>query len=512
MKKIIFIFISIGAILFSGCSKQLDTKPTNQATIPSVFENVEAAESAIEGIYRALYTYKLAGGWTDENGGIMAYNFAGCLMGEDEIQHEAGAGWFKDDYLLNVYANYTKKAGRAYNVWYYFYYLIANTNYILAEEKTLKGDAQQVEDLMGQAYAIRAVSYWYLVQYFSQHSSSSPGVPIYTEPTSASSEGKGRGTVAEVYTQMTSDIAKAVELLKAGGQEQSSKSHIDLAVAYGLQARIALLTEDFATAYTAAANALSLNGSGVGTWSDVSVVNNISKNNVMWGLQIITSQNLMDEWANFIYFMDADVPESYASAARICIDYGLWRLIPSTDSRLAWWKGAIANEEDGNSNVSYCQKKFKFIDVSSGTGDFILMRTEEVVLMAAEAACRNSDFANAKKYLEMLESERDPNYEARISALQASKVYLSDTKAEPVTYMDEILLQRRIELWGEYPRIFDLQRLNLGYTRDYPNSNQTEKVKDKNTSAASKYFILPIPQAEIDGNANITAADQNPEP
>ena len=512
MKKLFNIFISIVIFIACGCSDQLNTTPTDKATGSTLFENVTNAQTALNGIYRSLYTWELAGGWAGENGGIMAYNLVGCLMGEDQIQHESGPGWFTDDYKLNVYGDYTTQKGRPYNVWHYFYYIIANANYILAEENTLKGDESAVKDLMGQTYALRATCYWYLVQYFCQHSTSYAGVPIYTEPTSASSEGKGRGTVADVYAQMTADAAKAVELLKAGGLEAVNKSHIDLAAAYGIQARIALLEEDYATAYTAAVNALTAHGSGAGSWTDVKVINDASKSNVMWGLLIQTSQNMMDNWANFIYFMDADVPESYASRARMCIDYGLWNLIPSTDKRLAWWNGEIEYEEEGNSNVSYCQQKFKFIDATAGTGDFILMRTEEMILTAAEAACRQSDFANAKLYLEQLESQRDPNYATRISSLSAAKEYQTDTKLSPVSYMDEILFQRRVELWGEYPRIFDLQRLGLGYTRDYTGSNQTQKVTGKNTAAASKYFILPIPQSEIDGNANISESDQNPEP
>lgn len=45
--------------------------------------------------------------------------------------------------------------------------------------------------------------------------------------------------------------------------------------------------------------------------------------------------------------------------------------------------------------------------------------------------------------------------------------------------MDEILFQRRIELWGESGRIFDLQRLGLGYNRTYAGSNHTQKVGNK---------------------------------
>ena len=55
-----------------------------------------------------------------------------------------------------------------------------------------------------------------------------------------------------------------------------------------------------------------------------------------------------------------------------------------------------------------------------------------------------------------------------------------------------------------------MQRLKLGYDRDYEGSMHTELVKDKDTSAGSKEFIMTIPQSEIDGNANISASDQNP--
>ena len=91
-----------------------------------------------------------------------------------------------------------------------------------------------------------------------------------------------------------------------------------------------------------------------------------------------------------------------------------------------------------------------------------------------------------------------------------ANTYNSDTNAPLETLMDEILFQRRVELWGEVGRIFDMQRLGLGYNRNYEGSNHTEKVTTKNTNAASPLFILPLPQSEIDGNENITSADQNP--
>lgn len=105
---------------------------------------------------------------------------------------------------------------------------------------------------------------------------------------------------------------------------------------------------------------------------------------------------------------------------------------------------------------------------------------------------------------------RDPGFVERLAKRADAKTYNEDTNAPLLTLMDEILFQRRVELWGEAGRIFDLQRLGLGYKRDYPGSNHSQKVETKNTNAASPLFIFPLPQTEIDGNENITEADQNP--
>ncbi len=105
---------------------------------------------------------------------------------------------------------------------------------------------------------------------------------------------------------------------------------------------------------------------------------------------------------------------------------------------------------------------------------------------------------------------RDSDFTERLGKRTDSKTYNENTNAPLITLMDEILFQRRVELWGEAGRIFDLQRLGLGYNRAYNGSNHTQTVQTKNTKAGSPLFILPLPQSEIDGNENITDADQNP--
>lgn len=79
------------------------------------------------------------------------------------------------------------------------------------------------------------------------------------------------------------------------------------------------------------------------------------------------------------------------------------------------------------------------------------MRISEMYLTAAEAFARSNQDAKAKEYLQALLKERDPEYKD-----------LGNTGAK---LADEIMTHRRIELWGEGFRWFDLKRLGLPLDR-----------------------------------------------
>ena len=326
------------------------------------------------------------------------------------------------------------------------------------------------------------------------------------EPTVAGSTGQPRGTVQGVYDQINADLDKATELLQ--GLAQSHISHIDYYIAKGIQARVALVQHNYAKAAAAAAEALTKNGLKLASVGDLGGNNNVSVGDVMWGVNITADQS--SQFASFFSHMDADAPGMYGSQARQCISTGLYNLIPETDSRLAWFRGQLEEEEKGNSNTSYCQLKFKMADYTTRTGDYIFMRAEEMVLIKAEAECHQGLYGEARATIKQLGDLRDSDFTERLGKRTDSKTYNENTNAPLITLMDEILFQRRVELWGEAGRIFDLQRLGLGYNRAYNGSNHTQTVQTKNTKAGSPLFILPLPQSEIDGNENITDADQNP--
>ncbi len=518
MKKILIIFSLIGAMFIYSCSDSiLDTVPTESVSGTDIFSDAENALVAVNGIYRLMYTGSWGSGWEPENGGLPAFILAMDLLAEDHVMDGAGSGWFWYDYVFDNWGDFSHNAGRQYQMWNFFYTLISNANYILVHDGVIEGDEDMANYVMGQAYAIRSYAYMNLVQSYQQNDPTKPGVPIYTEPTVVGTEGQPRGTVQNVYDLANDDIDKAIEYLENSSVTQMHKSHIDKYVAYGLKARYALVQQDFETALAAAEEALKSPASIV-PFENTRYVNNIDAANAMWGLGIQTDQ-AMGSWDIFSH-MDADSESTY-SQARHLISSWLYTRIPETDARRAWWTSPVLPDgeewgEAGTTNGSfspYVQTKLVYSNVSASEGDHILMRKEEIALMAAEAACHLERFTEARNYVSMVGTMRDSDYETRLAGFVNSKVYNQSTTGDMTTLMDEILFQRRVELWSEIPRIHDLQRLGLGFTRGFDGSNHPSSARaaNVNTAPASPAFILWIPQAEFDGNENMDATkDQNP--
>ena len=518
MKNIVYIFMLIGALLLGSCSDMLETYPTEMVSGEQILSNADGAQTVMNGIYRAMYTADWGSGWLDENSGIMAYTLVGSLMGEDHLMDASGNGWFFFDYIYGVSGDYQHQAGRPYQTWNFFYKIITNANVVIAKKDELEGSQEDVDAVVGQAYAMRAFAYFNLIQFYQQSvtvDENAPGVPLYTEPTTIETEGKPRGTVEQVYSQINTDINLAVTLLenaKDGNWVRAHESYIDYYVANGLKARINMAqgtAANYTIAAAAAKEALTKPGLKVASLAEFAGWNNKLSPNVLWALEVIPTQS--ENFRGFFSHMDADAPGMYARSARQCVSKWLYRSIPATDARKGWWRDSLATTEivANTSFRSFCQLKFKFANPTTRTGDYLIMRAEEMVLIAAEAECHLENYSEARNQIRKLGEKRDSNYALRLLTFINAKTYNANTVDPLLTLMDEILFQRRVELWGEAPRIFDLQRLGLGVTRVYPSSNHHAWGRF-DEGPASIYYILPLPQAEFDGNPNISLSEQNP--
>ena len=123
--------------------------------------------------------------------------------------------------------------------------------------------------------------------------------------------------------------------------------------------------------------------------------------------------------------------------------------------------------------------------------DYVYMRAAEMVLIEAEALAHQGKNAEAATALSKLMVKRDPSW---------NKTSVS---------VDDAVLQRRIELWGESFAYFDLKRLNRGIDRNYEGNNHLAGYNIA-VKAQDPAWTYQIPLKELQENTHISEADQNP--
>ena len=288
------------------------------------------------------------------------------------------------------------------------------------------------------------------------------------------------------------------------------KSYITYPVALGIQARIALTMEDWNTAKTAAETVISLGQYSIQAVSPAAFkkntsnfINNAGAGNVMWGAGIIADQSGI--YASLYSHMDhyADMYGGYdAAPKRINVD--TYNLMGAADTRRCWWN---PNDE----TVPYIQEKMGFSDINTYLGDYVYMRIEEMYLTAAEAECMLGNEDAARNYLNTLVKTRDVNYNCTATGTAMGKL----TSDRTGSLREAIIDQRRIELWGEFGRLYDIKRLKQGFIRTtaqgWPNDPNILLTNRPSDDPENYMWVLTIPQAEFDGNSSLDPEkDQNP--
>lgn len=512
MKKkfIILFFAALGAV-----SCDLEFAPTDSGSGDELIKDASSAVSIIDGVYRSMWT---AGWSTGDNAhqcfGISAYNIALECMGDDFIMQSMGNGWFWFDHCYNVKSYYMSDSFRSYDVWYANYTWISNVNTVLSAKESMTGSAEDRSYVFGSAYAIRGLSYFNLANWFARPPYSAlqdkyrwqdPGVPIYTEPTDKNFVGKKREKLEVVFKQINDDLDSAIVLLGKGEKSvlAGNKSHIKLNVAKALKVRVALAVGDWETALKRAGEVIESGEFKIGGESELTGgMNSVSASNVMWGAGIESTEQA-GGYAGFFTHMD-NTDGAYAKSAPKLISSSLYNKMDENDIRRRWWK-----PDDKES--PYVSDKFHFSNVSAWLGDYIYMRVEEMYFDAAEAALRLGDSDKALDYLNEVMSVRCPGYDA---SHKSGLLLGATTNIWTESLLEEILIQKRIELWGEFGRLVDIRRLGQGIERSADDGFSDEcmtMMSGLHLRNPENYdWVLTIPLDEINNNPNINEEDQNP--
>jgi len=475
------IFLALSLVLLSSCSEDfLEKTPTEFIDNEGATKTTANLMTLLNGIHRSLYIRYESN--QNENG-------LGSLMQQVDIAGEdvvfpVTNGWFLQVYNWNGQANENSQDIRfPYRT---YYRIIRNANTIINATDAAVGSDADKKIVKGQALLYRAFSHYQLVQLFGKRyvngvANSQAGVPIIL---TVGNENHARNTVEEVYTQINKDIDEANVLLV--GYTKLNNSHLNLKVAQGLKARVALTQGNWAIAADYAAKAKT----GIALMSTSEYVkgfNDYSNVEWMWGSHINEVQT--DYFGNFGAYMSRNYNSTVIRSCPKAINSKLYNLIPTTDVRSTLFD-RTGRHTALNLPSTYVKFPFtsqKFLSISTGDSrcDIPYMRVAEMYLIEAEAKARLG-LADASTVLATLVKARNPAYVLSTNTGQA--------------LVDEIWLQRRIELWGEGFRFYDLKRTNSALDRSGANHDTTITGGVINVPATDKRWQWLIPRAEINAN------------
>lgn len=453
--------IALIATVFWGCQKDfLETKSTETVDEEAIFTNTKTAMMAVNGLHKLMWTPDLStsafyGGydmlmiWYDVMGEDLVYTYSNA-------QFQTQAQW----------ATHRKPTvGSVEHFYRLMQYFVSNANMIIDRIDNIDGPQSEKNNIKGQAMFYRAFAHFTMVQmygerYVSGRDNTQMGIVLRNDN---SSEARKRASVEEVYAQVNSDIDESINLLNATDVKRSSKAHINVHVARGLKARVLLAQGHWLEAAEMADQVVKKSGAQLQADTYKTLDNRFadqSNSEWLWGSKPLLSQG--KSLTHFHGYMSNE-NISYNQNTPRAIYNLLYNRISATDVRKSiWFPKAIDKSvtprplvppSTNSKYANYMANKFLVSDPQTiGERDIPFMRLPEMMLIAAEGYARAGGHdAQAAESLFTLARHRDPQYQK--------------TTNTGDNLIDEVMFQRRVELWGEGFRFLDLKRLNMALDR-----------------------------------------------
>ena len=480
-----------GALSFTSCSEDyLETAPTNQVSNVTIAQNMESLYLGLNGIHREMISqesgYQCMGGL----GGMMYI----MDIEADDITWITNT-WMKAAYL-GWQCNTNNQNGYNAVFWRLYYQWVMNANGLLQVlestdvAKLSDADKALYEQIKGEALVFRAFAHFQAVQtyadaYKAGGNNTQKGVPYRTVETMTGE--LARHSVEDTYKMINADLAEACSLLE--GKKIAELNHFSAKSAYAIRARVAMAMHDYTNAATYAAKSIELAEAEGGKLMEGSQLNCGFAKITQDTKESLYAAMTKDDQTIYYYSFYAYMSWNYSSTAIRqgvkAINADTYDLMSATDLRRAWWdpEGSyddlpLTSFQAGS--IPYQNRKFRAVSSSSAVGDVAFLRLSEMYLTLAEAYARGGQTDKAQEVFTKFQVTRDPAYTTSANLI------------------DDIMTSRRIELWGEGLRYFDLKRLNLDLVRgrnfDVTFCTFLEK------KAGEKGWTWEIPKVETDNN------------
>ena len=337
-----------------------------------------------------------------------------------------------------------------------------------------------------------------------------------------------RATRDEMATYLTEELDAAEDAL--AGVSISDKRQASLAVVYGLKARLYMWLGDYAQAQMYAERTIAEGGYTPLTRDEwLSTTRGFNDRNVgawMWAINYPEDCEVVQTAIiNWTSWCSSEYTGGYtATGVYPVMGRAIYDRMADTDFRKLSYKApsgtSLAGQEPHlDDNIYNRLPDYASLKFRPGLGnistpkvacavDVPLMRIEEMHFIQMEAMAQRDMLEAAKERLaSFMQQYRDANYTCSAA-----------TKEELI---DEIFLQKRIELWGEGQNYFDYKRLNKPVTRGYEGTNFVA-AKQFNTSTRPAWMNFVFGQnayqywqvdSDTQGHAVYPLADwNNPDP
>lgn len=458
LKKYSLYFLS-ATLLLGSCKKQLDQNDPDVISEANAFKTFEHVQYGVNAAFQRYGAYA-------------SDMYKSALVSDEAKLGIDNAGQGALEYRYQYSADVTT-GGSVIAGYYDYYSLIDQVNRVLPKIDIVETPTNLIprKDIVrGHLLGLRALAHFGLLQSFCKnYNASDPlGIPIMLESNSLAKP--ARATMGAVMVQIEKDLSDAKALVPAATPANFTDTVLNKVNIAAYQARIALYKGDYQSAVTYATEVITSNVKPLVSGTDFSGIwTDENKNETLFRIRYLTDATIGSLWTttnSLVYIAPSDK---------------LISTFVDDDVR----KETFIGTSSGKNYVN------KFYTSSRGGRivDLKACRTAEMYLIRAEAYAKLStpNLAAGTADLNFLRGKRITGYvdESFVSA------------ADLIT---AVLNERFKELCFEGFRLYDLKRNNLPVQRNASDASPAWQT----LPAGSFRFVMPIPQAELLANPNMT--------
>lgn len=482
-KIISYSFLTLLLLSMSGCKKFLNVMPVGQTTIPTLFSDMDGIRAAMPGAYAKTYDYYSSHFY-------LYPELAGDLINPALSTINEGQ---RNIYNFNSIPD--QEAAPSAKIWSDILEALANINNALFYLPDLREKfptyQNELDVYKGELLFLRALAHFDLCRAYAQPytytaNADHLGVPVLSQ-TPSPDDNVSRQSVAKVYEFILNDLKEAERIYKQTTPiriETQRPYYVSEQAVQALLSRVYLYMED---------------------WDQV----------IHYADAVIAKRPLAqgDNYLNMFFNLTGTETETIL---RLNGDdkgssvFNFYNFRVGQD-RFAYPSGApslkFLNIYDDDNDI---RKKELMLRVDVGSTFYYVTRKFDAEQPATE---NNKQYINplvlrvSEMYLNRAEAYIGKKQPALAAAdIKSIRARALSTAAEGITLpesdlnaMTEIVYQERIrELALEGHRLFDISRRKQDLIRSIPTTSTRQELK-----YPSDYFVLPIPQRELDANPNM---------